>query len=296
MVFRSMALRKRDCISAVVLCVRVQKIAERIPFCRSLLYVRRGHSKRKACVARALVRNKRGRGYLVDPGRSPVGRAVRYLILAGIVLIMLPIILLSLYRLPFVHPISTLMVKDLVTFSGYDRRWVPLDQISPTLVNSVMMSEDARFCFHNGVDWDALNSVVSDTIDGEQTRGASTIPMQTAKNLFLWTSRSFIRKGLEVPLAVLTDLILPKRRLMEIYLNIAEWGPGIYGIEAAAQHHFKVSAAKLQPRQAAYLAVTLPNPIVRNPAKPGRGMQTLARVNERRARGAGAYVSCVNGP
>ncbi|WP_246663575.1 monofunctional biosynthetic peptidoglycan transglycosylase [Phyllobacterium endophyticum] len=244
-------------------------------------------------MARVLVRNKRGRGFLVDPGRSPLGRAVRYLILAGIVLIMVPILLLTLYRLPFVHPVSTLMVKDLVTFSGYDRRWVSLDQISPTLVNSVMMSEDARFCFHNGVDWEALNSVVSDTIDGEQTRGASTIPMQTAKNLFLWTSRSFIRKGLEVPLAVLTDLILPKRRLMEVYLNIAEWGPGIYGIEAAAQHHFKVSAAKLQPRQAAYLAVTLPNPIVRNPAKPGRGMQTLARVNERRARGAGAYVGCV---
>jgi monofunctional biosynthetic peptidoglycan transglycosylase len=245
-------------------------------------------------VARLLVRNKRGRGYLVNPGRSPVGRAVRYLILAGIILIMLPIILLSLYRLPFIHPISTLMVKDIVTFSGYDRRWVPLDQISPSLVNSVMMSEDARFCFHNGVDWDALNSVVSDTIDGEQTRGASTIPMQTAKNLFLWTSRSFIRKGLEVPLAVLTDLILPKQRLLEIYLNIAEWGPGIYGIEAASQYHFKTSAAKLSPRQAAYLAVTLPNPMVRNPARPGRGMQTLARVNERRARGAGAYVGCVN--
>ncbi len=204
-------------------------------------------------MARLLVRNKRGRGYLVNPGRSPVGRAVRYLILLVIVLIMLPIILLSLYRLPFIHPISTLMVKDIVTFSGYDRRWVPLDQISPSLVNSVMMSEDARFCFHNGVDWDALNSVVSDTIDGEQTRGASTIPMQTAKNLFLWTSRSFIRKGLEVPLAVLTDLILPKQRLLEIYLNIAEWGPGIYGIEAASQYHFKTSAAKLSPRQAAYL-------------------------------------------
>lgn len=218
---------------------------------------------------------------------------MRYLILTGIILVMLPLVLLCLYRLPFVHPISTLMVKDLVTFSGYDRQWVSIDDISPTLVNSVMMSEDAKFCSHSGVDWDALNSVVSDTIDGEQTRGASTIPMQTAKNLFLWNSRSFIRKGLEVPLAVMTDLILPKRRLMEVYLNIAEWGPGIYGIEAAAQHHFKTSAAKLTARQAAYLAVTLPNPIMRNPAKPGRGLQMLARVNERRARAAGAYVGCV---
>ncbi len=148
---------------------------------------------------------------MVDPGRSPLGRITRYLILAGIILVMLPIVLLSLYRLPFIHPVSTLMVKDLVTFSGYDRRWVSMDQISPTLVSSVMMSEDAKFCFHSGVDWDALNSVVSDAIDGEQTRGASTITMQTAKNLFLWTSRSFIRKGLEVPLAVITDLILPKQ-------------------------------------------------------------------------------------
>ncbi|EJN05522.1 monofunctional biosynthetic peptidoglycan transglycosylase [Phyllobacterium sp. YR531] len=218
---------------------------------------------------------------------------MRYAILIGVILVMLPLVLLTLYRLPFVHPVSTLMVKDLVTFSGYDRQWVSIDDISPTLVNSVMMSEDAKFCSHSGVDWDALNSVVSDTIDGEQTRGASTIPMQTAKNLFLWNSRSFIRKGLEVPLAVMTDLILPKRRLMEIYLNIAEWGPGIYGIEAAAQHHFKTSAAKLSARQAAYLAVTLPNPIMRNPAKPGRGLQMLARVNERRARAAGAYVGCV---
>lgn len=230
----------------------------------------------------------------MDPGRSPFGRVMRYLILTAIALAILPIVLLMLYRLPFVHPISTLMVKDLATFSGYERQWVSLDEISPVLVNSVMMSEDAKFCSHAGIDWDALNSVVSDTIDGEQTRGASTIPMQTAKNLFLWNGRSFIRKGLEIPLAVMTDLMLPKRRLMEIYLNIAEWGPGIYGIEAAARHHFRTSAARLSSRQAAYLAVTLPNPKIRNPAKPGRGLQTLARVNERRARGAGAYVGCVS--
>lgn len=264
-----------------------------VPFGGSLLYVDEGLSTQAVGVARVLVRNKRGEGYLVSPGGSPLGRIVRYLILAGIILMMIPIILLSLYRISFVHPISTLMVKDLVTFSGYSRRWVSLDEVSPVLVHSVMMSEDARFCFHSGVDWDAMNSVMSDAMDGEQTRGASTITMQTAKNLFLWNSRSFIRKGLEMPLAMMTDLILTKRRVMEIYLNIAEWGPGIYGIEAAAQHYFKVSAARLTPRQAAFLAVSLPNPIVRNPARPGRGLQTLARLNERRARGAGAYIGCV---
>ena len=153
---------------------------EMVPFGGWLLYVHGGLSTQAAGVTRVLVRNKRGGGYLVSPGGSPLGRIVRYLILAGILLMMIPIILLSLYRLPFVHPVSTLMVMYLVTFSGYDRRWVSLDEISPVLVHSVMMSEDARFCFHSGVDWDAMNLVVSAAMDGEQTRGASTITMQTA--------------------------------------------------------------------------------------------------------------------
>lgn len=126
------------------------------------------------------------------------------------------------------------------------------------------------------------------------TRGASTITMQTVKNLFLWQGRSMIRKGLEVPLAVYFDAILPKKRIMEIYLNIAEWGPGIYGIEAAARHHFGVSAKKLTARQAALLTVALPNPIDRNPAKAGPGLKRVAGVVQRRASRAGAYVGCID--
>jgi monofunctional biosynthetic peptidoglycan transglycosylase len=161
------------------------------------------------------------------------------------------------------------------------------------LIRSVMMSEDGQFCFHGGVDWNQMRGVVEDALDGEATRGASTIPMQTAKNLFLWNGRSFIRKGLELPLALGADFVWSKRRMMEIYLNIAEWGPGIYGAEAAAQYHFKVPASKLSARQAALLAVALPNPITRVAGKPSRGVQQLAVLVERRARGSGDYIKCI---
>src|SRR5690606_19281282 len=198
-----------------------------------------------------------------------------------------------LYMAPFVHPVSTLMLKDLATFSGYDRRWVSIDEIAPVLSHSVIMSEDGQFCAHRGIDWNELRVVIDDAMAGEATRGASTIPMQTVKNLFLWPGRSVVRKALEVPLAIYLDGMLSKRRIMEIYLNIVEWGPGIYGVEAAAQHHFGRPAKSLSRRQAALLAVTLPNPHVRNPAKPSAGLNRLASIIETRARRAGAYVGCL---
>jgi monofunctional biosynthetic peptidoglycan transglycosylase len=185
------------------------------------------------------------------------------------------------------------MLWDLATFKGYDRRWVEFEDISPALVQSVMMSEDGQFCSHFGVDVRQLQGVVEDALDGEATRGASTIPMQTAKNLFLWNGRSFLRKGLELPLAIGADAVWSKKRLMEIYLNIAEWGPGIYGIEAAAQYHFKTSAAKLSKKQAALLAVSLPNPITRVASKPSRGMSRLANLIQRRANASGEYIKCL---
>jgi monofunctional biosynthetic peptidoglycan transglycosylase len=221
------------------------------------------------------------------------GSSVRRVFKVVVALLILPYFLILLYSLPFIRPVSTLMLWDLATFQGYDRRWVPIEEISPNLVRAVMMSEDGQFCSHGGVDWREMQAVVNSAIDGKSTRGASTIPMQTVKNLFLWNGRFFVRKVLEVPLAVASDLVWSKSRMMEIYLNIAEWGPNIYGIEAAAQHHFKVSAAKLNQRQASLLAVSLPNPIERNAGKPGRGLQRLAGLNERRARASGAYTQCV---
>jgi monofunctional biosynthetic peptidoglycan transglycosylase len=218
---------------------------------------------------------------------------VKRIVLAVLAMLLLPYVLILLYLLPFIHPVSTLMLRDLVLLRGYDRRWVSIDDIAPVLVQSVMMSEDGQYCFHGGVDWGEMRMLVEDTLKGQETRGGSTIPMQTAKNLFLWNSRSFIRKGLELPLAVGSDFVWSKRRLMEIYLNIAEWGPGIYGIEAAAQYHFKVPASKLTRRQAALLAVSLPNPIDRNAGKPGRGLRRLAALIERRAQGSGDYIKCI---
>ncbi|MFZ1681360.1 MAG: monofunctional biosynthetic peptidoglycan transglycosylase [Rhizobiaceae bacterium] len=209
------------------------------------------------------------------------------------VLVAIPLILTLVYALPFVHPVSTLMAGDLVTLKGYDRRWVDMEEIAPVLVHSVIMSEDGQFCAHWGIDLRELGGVIDDAIDGEPVRGASTLTMQSVKNLFLWPGRSILRKLLELPMAVGYDLVLTKRRIMEIYLNVAEWGPGIYGIEAAARHHFGRSAKNLTARQAALLAVTLPNPIRRNPAKPTAALRKLAAVIERRAAQAGAYVGCV---
>ena len=117
--------------------------------------------------------------------------------------------------------------------------------------------------------------------------------MQTAKNLFLPSTRSVIRKGLEIPLAMWMDVVWTKKRLMEIYLNVAEWAPGIYGIEAASQAYFGVTAKQLSGRQAALLAVTLPNPIKRNAANPSKGMKRLAGIIEKRAQQSGAYIKCL---
>ena len=225
---------------------------------------------------------------------KPMRRWLKRLVKWAAALVLLPYVLILVYAIDFVRPVSTLMLWDLVTLKGYDRRWVEFEDIAPVLVQSVMMSEDGQFCSHFGVDLGELNGVLEDALAGEPTRGASTIPMQTVKNLFLWGGRSFLRKALELPLAVYFDLVVPKRRIMEIYLNIAEWGPNIYGIEAAAQYHFGKPAKNLSRRQAALLAVTLPNPATRNPAKPSSGMKRLAAVIERRAAGAGDYVRCLD--
>lgn len=209
--------------------------------------------------------------------------------LAAVVLAALPFLLTPIYL--FARPVSTLMLWDLVSLQGYSRSWTDIDDISPAMQQAVVMSEDGQFCFHAGVDWDQLKSVLSRS--GGPSRGASTITMQTVKNVFLWPSRSYIRKGLEIPLALYADLVWSKRRTLEIYLNIAELGPNIYGVEAAAQHYFKKPAAKLSRKEAALIAAALPNPMARNPLKPSRAQKFLARVVERRIAQSGAYVECL---
>jgi monofunctional glycosyltransferase len=209
----------------------------------------------------------------------------------ALVLVLVPLVLTPVYRL--VNPVSTLMVWDRLTQGPIARTWVPFDGLSRGVVTSVIVSEDSLFCAHNGVDWKALGSVLQTADETDKPRGASTIAMQTARNLFLWTSRSYVRKALEIPLALYMDLVLGKRRLMEIYLNIAEFGPGIFGAEAAAQHYFHRSAKALTAGQAALLAATLPSPATRNPARPSALQQALARTVAARARVAGPYIVCL---
>jgi monofunctional biosynthetic peptidoglycan transglycosylase len=223
------------------------------------------------------------------PGPSRFGRLLRAGLKLLAVLALIPGVLVPVYMV--IPPISTLMIWTRVTSGPIERDWVGFDAIAKVLVVSVMVSEDGQFCAHRGVDWGALNEVLEDP-DGP-SRGASTIAMQTARNLFLWQSPSYVRKGLEIPIALYADMIWTKRRMMEIYLNIAEWGPSIFGIEAAAQHHFGRSAKDLTASQAALLAVTLPNPKVRNPAKPSAAMRGLARTVAARARVAGDYIKCL---
>ncbi|MEE9376193.1 MAG: monofunctional biosynthetic peptidoglycan transglycosylase [Rhizobiaceae bacterium] len=222
-----------------------------------------------------------------------VAKIFKWTFVAILLLCMAPILLTILYIPSSVHPISTLMVSKWYQGEKVQRKWVRFEDISPFVYQSVISSEDGKFCFHRGVDWDAVNLVVDDLLEGEKPRGASTIPMQTVKNIYLWSSRSYIRKILEVPLALYVDFVWGKRRMMEIYLNIAEWGPGIYGIEAASRAYFKRSAKHLSRKQAALLAVALPNPKLRNPKRPKRGMRRLARLVEGRAKASGAYVKCL---
>ncbi|MDR1405957.1 MAG: monofunctional biosynthetic peptidoglycan transglycosylase [Prevotellaceae bacterium] len=145
--------------------------------------------------------------------------------------------------------------------------WTPLEKVAPHLVRAVIASEDNRFEQHHGFDWIELDKAWRDE-DRKQKRGASTITQQVAKNVFLLPHRSWLRKGLEAYYTLLIELLWSKERIMEVYLNVAEMGRGVYGAEAAAQYYYKKPAAKLTAEESAMLAVCLPNPLHRNPAKP----------------------------
>ncbi|EFO32401.1 monofunctional biosynthetic peptidoglycan transglycosylase [Roseibium sp. TrichSKD4] len=223
--------------------------------------------------------------------RSFKARLRRWVTGLVVFILVLPPVLTLIYSI--VPPVSTLMLGRYAQLLWVDRQWVPLEEISPHLIRSVITSEDSKFCEIGGVDWDALGKQIEVLQEGERPRGASTLTMQTAKNLFLWNDRSFVRKGLEIPLAVMLDAMLTKHRVLEIYLNIAEWGEGIFGAEAAAQAWFGKSAKDLSRVEAARLATSLPNPFLRNPAKPSRGHRTLAATNLSRVKVAGNIFECV---
>lgn len=216
---------------------------------------------------------------------------LRRIVVVLAVLALIPIALTPIYA--WVPPPSMLMLRDLASFEGYRRAWVSFDDISPNLIRAVVAGEDGQFCQHDGVDWVQMREVLDAVGDGGPSRGASTITMQTVKNLFLWNSRSYLRKGLEIPLALYADLVWSKRRTIEIYLNIAEFGPHLYGAEAAARAYFGKPASRLSRHEAALLAATLPNPALRNPLKPTRAQKRYAKIIERRLGDIGAYLGCL---
>lgn len=204
-------------------------------------------------------------------------RFLRVLGLAVLFVLLAPVAILAIYRfLP--PPVTPLMLIRVAQGYGIDKSWEPVARLSPNLQRAVMASEDAKFCSHHGFDWDSLEENVDKLQRGERSRGGSTISMQTAKNLFLWPNRSFIRKGIEAYLTVWLEFLWPKQRILEVYLNVAEWGKGLYGAEAAARHYFGVPASRLSARQAALLAVTLPSPLTYNPARPGPYLSSRAGV------------------
>jgi len=215
-------------------------------------------------------------------------RAVLYVLLG---LLLLPYLLTLLYTV--VNPISTVVLWREVTGQRVERRYVPLAHIAPALPLAVVIAEDGRFCSHYGVDFTEINNAIEDAEGLDDLRGGSTITQQLAKNLFLWPGRSFIRKALEFPLAIWIDLVLSKRRILEIYLNIAEWGPnGEFGIEAGSRRAFGRSAEGLSRYQAALLAAVLPNPVTRDARRPGPGLRRLAGLYQGRAARSPGVANC----
>lgn len=230
-------------------------------------------------------------------GRARPRRAslLRRVALAVGALLALPYVLTVVYTVVD-PPLTTVELARLLGGGSVTRVDRPIEAMSPHLVRAVVASEDARYCEHGGIDFRAIDDAVARAERrGRPVVGVSTIPMQLAKNLFLWPGRSYVRKALEAPLALWLDLVLSKQRLLEIYLNIAEWGPeGEFGAEAGARRAFGKGAEALSPREAALMATTLPNPILRRPGRPGGGHQRLAARIEARVKAMAGSFGCLD--
>ena len=225
--------------------------------------------------------------------RSQLRRAA--IVCASLILAVLavPYLIAPLYR--FVDPVSTPMLWRRATGARVERIFVPLRQMAPALPLAVIVAEDGTFCRNRGIDLAAMREALEQAQDVEVARGGSTITQQTVKNLFLWQGRSFVRKALEIPLALWLNLVLPKRRIIEIYLNIAEWGPnGRFGAEAGARYAFRKTASELDAREAAEMASILPNPVARSARNPGVLVRRLSALYERRAEAHPALAACLS--
>jgi monofunctional biosynthetic peptidoglycan transglycosylase len=220
------------------------------------------------------------------------GRLIRnFLVTVMTILIVVPVLAVIVYR--FVPPpITILMVEGMMEGRGVDHRWRSLSQMSPALPRAAIAAEDAKFCSHHGFDLNAIEKAAShnDKKPGK-IRGGSTISQQTAKNVFLWPERSWVRKGFEAYFTVLIELVWGKQRIMEVYLNTVEIGPGVYGVEAAAQKYFHVSAKDVNPAQAARLIAILPSPLKWQVIDPG----SYVRRRDRKIDAAEGTVSRIGG-
>lgn len=184
------------------------------------------------------------------------------LILAFLVLTVVPVLIYSVTN-PSTTPLLWVRWAENDKSDRYTRvikKWVPVERISPHLIKAVISAEDQKFFQHNGFDWQAIESAIQVNLTSKRTIGASTISMQTSRNVFLWQGRNFLRKGLESYFTVLIENLWSKKRILEVYLNVIEWGRGIYGCEAAARYYFNRPASTLSPIEAAWLAAILPSP------------------------------------
>ena len=219
--------------------------------------------------------------------RRWVRRTTRLLLL----LFALPHLLLLVYRV-VPPPLTSLMLIRLVEGQGLSKDWVGRDRIAPVLPEAAIAAEDNRFCGHHGVDWSAMQTALDEYRSEDRVRGASTITMQTVKNLVLWPGRDPVRKALEIYFAYYVELIWPKRRIMEVYLNVAEWGPGLYGAEAASRRYFDKPARQLTTRDASLLAAVLPSPQRWRPDRPTAYIENRAETIEQRRAQLGPLLAC----
>jgi monofunctional glycosyltransferase len=227
--------------------------------------------------------------------RAALRRLLLLSVIILLILVFLPYLIAPLYR--FIQPVSTPMLWRWVTAARVERTAVPLGRIAATLPLAAIVAEDGSFCHNHGIDLGAMREAFEQADDIEEARGGSTITQQTAKNLFLWPGHSFLRKALEMPLALWINLVLPKRRILEIYLNVAEWGPnGEFGAEAAARWAFGKPARDLTARESAELAAILPNPLRRSARAPSALVRRLAALYERRAAAHPALDACIRAP
>lgn len=243
--------------------------------------------KTKAKGQRAKGARARFRGWLQRQRR----RSRQIVLWLAAIAVGLPLALTLLYSVA-PPPVTPLMLIRLVQGEGLQKQWAPLEEISPNLRFSVIAGEDNLFCTHSGFDFASLREAWAERQTGGRSRGASTLSQQLAKNLFLWPGGGFLRKGAEAYLTLYLETLLSKRRLLELYLNVAEWGPGVYGAEAGAQTHFGKQAAQLTGREAGLMAAVLPNPRRWSAGRPSDYISRRASTLQTRVQQLGPLLDC----